>query len=689
MRTKIFISLIVVSIFLISFVSAEENDTNNTQANCYDTDGGRNYFIKGSVSGIIDPSLHREGVSDEANNIEDVCTFSGGLIGSCTASDECKLAEYYCDNNFVNLETKTCENGCSGGVCLQGTTTTNVCAQQGTACCKNGACNSALITCQENSVSIFQGCDENCNARWTCNENSDISKEQIKCIFLNSKVLTEPHTATENCYAHTSDGKFGCKWDGNVEVRENGERLAYCIAEISGKKSETVKWKSSCGGYATTILDGENEFAKFDCLNTQPPSYETWFRNAYWVCYDGTKAEEGSQSSCKSSITWKKYAHEFCQEKCSSQPIEKCGVSSFGVYNECKGESIIEKSVCGNNICESGEGQICIVSATASCETGKECELPKAKCNYVCPQDCKQVENIYIKFNEKFKLQVSQYAKLDKGNEATLSIKLNDLFTSKCATNDVSSPRPPSEAPIADSTGTAETAEQTVVAATIERYDSITGSVISTENTETSTNIIASSDTTTVPVSRPECEKEPYAVLQLKNYEQGHEQQTEVFKLSIGEKRKTYGVTLSFLDYDRESKTGVFLVLNDAGTFECPENCKCDINGNKIKCKKIEKCPDKTILCPDGTCQEKCEILPENIECNFGCIYNNKCLPVSVRAEKLFCSIDGKMESQYSADKKCDNNFECDSNVCIDSKCISSSFIEKFFNWLRKLFGSE
>jgi hypothetical protein len=38
-----------------------------------------------------------------------------------------------------------------------------------------------------------------------------------------------------------------------------------CTATVTGKNGETLVWKSSCGGYASTTLDGTDETVKFDC----------------------------------------------------------------------------------------------------------------------------------------------------------------------------------------------------------------------------------------------------------------------------------------------------------------------------------------------------------------------------------------------------------------------------------------
>jgi len=34
---------------------------------------------------------------------------------------------------------------------------------------------------------------------------------------------------------------------------------------VSGKAGQGIQWKSTCGGYAHTIIDGKDEDAEFTC----------------------------------------------------------------------------------------------------------------------------------------------------------------------------------------------------------------------------------------------------------------------------------------------------------------------------------------------------------------------------------------------------------------------------------------
>ncbi|OGZ80557.1 MAG: hypothetical protein A2360_02245 [Candidatus Staskawiczbacteria bacterium RIFOXYB1_FULL_32_11] len=72
-------------------------------------------------------------------------------------------------------------------------------------------------------------------------------REQVKCIFNNS--ITE-----QKCYSADSGGsRFSCSG------------INTCVMDVFGAKGEKIEWKSSCGGLTSTKIDGENEYANFNC----------------------------------------------------------------------------------------------------------------------------------------------------------------------------------------------------------------------------------------------------------------------------------------------------------------------------------------------------------------------------------------------------------------------------------------
>lgn len=82
--------------------------------------------------------------------------------------------------------------------------------------------------------------------------------ESVKCVFEGDS------TNQQSCYVASggSDNTYsgykaqGCSGAGS------------CITDLKGNKGDVLTWKSSCGGYAYTTMDGQNEYAKFSCGTT-------------------------------------------------------------------------------------------------------------------------------------------------------------------------------------------------------------------------------------------------------------------------------------------------------------------------------------------------------------------------------------------------------------------------------------
>ncbi|MFH1229496.1 MAG: hypothetical protein V1678_03675, partial [Candidatus Aenigmatarchaeota archaeon] len=170
-------------------------------------------------------------------------------------------------------------------------------------------------------------------------------KEQVQCRFLNSDVLTQPTSAKpyEKCYAVYSQGSLGpavqCTSDGNV-AEENGKRYLYCMADATGEQGTKITWKSSCGGYAYTVMDGNNEYVEFTCVPSLNVTAQQisgkGFKYAYWQCYDGVeqKTFDPSAEPCQSSESWQRTAADYCKNHCYADG-SKCGVNSFSLSQEC------------------------------------------------------------------------------------------------------------------------------------------------------------------------------------------------------------------------------------------------------------------------------------------------------------------------------------------------------------------
>ena len=75
----------------------------------------------------------------------------------------------------------------------------------------------------------------------------------------------------------------------------------------------------------------------------------------------------------------------------------------------------------------------------------------------------------------------------------------------------------------------------------------------------------------------------------------------------------------------------------------------------------------------------------EPTPCN-GCLLNEICYPLGHRINGTFCANDLNLTKQFGEEAKCENNFECESNVCVSGECISAGFIRKIISWFKRFF---
>ncbi len=219
-------------------------------------------------------------------------------------------------NEMQKCYTDDGKFGCSG----TGTCVADVSGEKGKKLTWKSSCGGYGYTIidGDNEYAEFK-CTSETNETETNETIPAYVKEQVKCVFKNSE-------KEQKCYTAEDNSRFSC---GGIET---------CVMDVNGKKGEKLTWKSTCGGYAYTITDGENEYAEFDCLPEGNTTTEIiggrGFRYSYWQCYSGEEEKQGSESSCKSSETWQSYAKEFCQDECYKDG-SKCGVNSFSVAEEC------------------------------------------------------------------------------------------------------------------------------------------------------------------------------------------------------------------------------------------------------------------------------------------------------------------------------------------------------------------
>ena len=132
-----------------------------------------------------------------------------------------------------------------------------------------------------------------------------------------------------------------------------------------------------------------------------------------------------------------------------------------------------------------------------------------------------------------------------------------------------------------------------------------------------------------------------------------------------------------------------------ADFYECPNGCEvgaCVIPQTGTSCGTTGN--------PDECCKNQgydfyqwgdnlgCVFAEEDVNCDSGCILNNKCYDYGYRKNGQYCSdLTDEFVDRKGDDSFCDNDFECISNLCIDDQCVEAGFFKKIMNWFGRLFG--
>ncbi|MFP4118020.1 MAG: hypothetical protein ACLFTR_03785 [Candidatus Woesearchaeota archaeon] len=76
---------------------------------------------------------------------------------------------------------------------------------------------------------------------------------------------------------------------------------------------------------------------------------------------------------------------------------------------------------------------------------------------------------------------------------------------------------------------------------------------------------------------------------------------------------------------------------------------------------------------------------PVEASCD-GCLKDDKCYSYGTRIDGQFCSVEGQFTQQKSELSGCENSFECESNACIESKCVTVGLLRKILLRIMEFF---
>jgi len=464
-----------------------------------------------------------------------------------------------------------------------------------------------------------------------------ILTEQVKCIFENPSSYQ---------YCYTVDKRYVCS---------GGES---CENTVSGEKGTTLPWTSSCGGYAMTTIDSVNEEIRFTCPRL----------NIYQVPVE-TVAQEVPLEKAPVSETLYYFYSEACSH-CEGMEEELSKLSNYFIISIAKID-INKQPDFAKRYGIQGVPAFVLLKKDGSFE------MRAGKTDYLTLVNW--IKNIAY-------TQEIQPATILTEKVKCIFFEANS--SQNCYTGDGRFGCHYGE----------KVAETSLIGKVIE---SITGKLISEQTSES-----------------PSCVAEVFgekgAILTWKSSCGGYASTTidatdenaefkciskpEVSEEQINGKGFKYAYWQCYDGIEfKSAKNSELCKPSEIWKTEAENSCKQHCNEDKSKCginsfSISEDCyPDteieEVIFTRPQTTNESAAKTEEILICKDACPSDNKCYPFGYRKSGKFCSDDSSFKEQLKSEESCENNFECKSNLCIDSKCISSGLIQKVLNWLNKLVG--
>ncbi len=632
--------------------------------------------------------------------------------------------------------------------------------------CGNGVCESG------------EGEDSD-NCQVDCAESTTDLAEQIKCVFKDTD-------RTQECWTYIDDNGFKCKGVGS------------CIVDVFGSTEQKVLWKSSCGSYATTKLDGESEYAEFSCkTNIGQPGIEVMKEEVKCVFKESDKEQECYTLSSQGGF------------KCKG--IDSCVIEVAGF----QGEKLTWKSSCGGYTYTVVNGESEYAEFSCGFKQNEEVK-ERVKCIFkgdvipVVPSDredfISQVPNTQTVSEPMVIPDPSVYTNLDYEKLRKATILHRKHYT--CDGRQIDEELGFGREEVINLMATGYTnyvcrnryQEQCIDDGSFDTYYDEWCEYGTSENPipEPPTEVIQECYTYTskgkascfgvktcvADVTGMKGEKlvwksscGGYAYTFLDGYDdyaefscgeqesQIQEQVKCIFKGATSEQEcysyddKNEKVGCKGLDtcvVDVSGKKGSKLIWKSScggyaftlldgeseyAEFSCSSGI--EVKEEEIKQKGFEyaywQCYDGSMQVSEKSCkssetwkkyaesdcaglcnnQNECgvkefsvakdcyekkknkEIVKDDLSifkeetkiealiCKDSCPSDGKCYPFGYRKAGQFCSDKGSFEPQWKSGTQCENNFECDSNVCVSGQCLSQSFIQKITVWFEKIFGKE
>ncbi len=457
--------------------------------------------------------------------------------------------------------------------------------------------------------------------------STDYKKEIIKCVFDDS-------IKENNCYS-----EFGsCSGTNSCEIN------------IKGQTGKVITWKSSCGGYVHTVIDGKDEYAKFSC-------------------------SEVLANTCKDSDGGKNYYKFGTTEGLSSadnSQVKKqdyCNVNNKNLVEySCSNGEVISSEVQCSQGCNNGA---CIKS---SCSGVMLNSFPKMFLNENYLPDVTIVLGQTASTNEvisgvDLSAFLSSFGSLVFSDEMISNLDNVDNELALTIKNVVSS--------INDPNFRAKAVLDTEI--TSSEYDNLI--IIGTKD---GSNTLV----TKIMQGEEKTLKKGQAFIELFNKNDNY--QLVIVGYDKEETMAAVKIMINVLSNNDNLRAKKVLVedgviiktydscepVNELVLIKNTDNTRTSLSKtNNLGYKKAEKIEVNN--------DKKTEVAPiTDMNCQ-GCVQETSCFPFGTRIIlddiAMFCDLDRSFSKQKSEEITCQNNYECTTNSCASGQCTDmSGLLEKF-----------
>jgi hypothetical protein len=138
----------------------------------------------------------------------------------------------------------------------------------------------------------------------------------------------------------------------------------------------------------------------------------------------------------------------------------------------------------------------------------------------------------------------------------------------------------------------------------------------------------------------------------------------------------------TLVDFNKLDLAEYVACTYDTATGICSGDTSCLVLGeDETICNGVSPCSwglDIPLI-PGGS---------EEVTCTDSCKLDNDCYKYGYRKSGNYCSeISGIFKPQKVEDRVCENNFECESNMCADGACVQAGLISQIIEYLKGILG--